>query len=73
MRREILFLLILAGLYGCSNEQIYQSVQANRLSSCEKLFEAQRDKCIDQHDTPYQEYQRAREEVIRPSLEQGRE
>lgn len=53
-------------LVACSNKQMYESVQTNRLNACEKLIGSQREECIAQHSTPYTDYQRERETLREP-------
>lgn len=54
-------LLVLA----CSNQQTYEAIQDDRLRECQKLPPAAADKCMQQHDLPYEDYQREREEALK--------
>jgi PBP1b-binding outer membrane lipoprotein LpoB len=59
------FLMIALFLMGCSNKQIYTAVQENRRVECSKLPQVQFEKCMSEYDTPYEEYQRERQAVIK--------
>jgi hypothetical protein len=52
-------------LMGCSNKQIYTAVQENRRVECSKLPQVQFKKCMSEYDTPYEEYERERQAVIK--------
>lgn len=57
------------GLTGCSNKAIYDNLQLHRRNECLKEPPPTQDTCIDRTKVPYEDYQRAREEVLesRPS------
>lgn len=59
MLKHSVWLMLL--LSACSQQQMYQAVQENRLNACEKRVGEQRQRCIEQHNMPYDEYQRERE------------
>ncbi|WP_323846437.1 hypothetical protein [Microbulbifer magnicolonia] len=52
-------------LAACSNQQIYDSVQRNRLHNCEKYSGPQYRDCLQQYDQSYADYQRQRRELLR--------
>ncbi len=58
-----IFLGLLILISGCSNQEIYQAVQNNRLQECDKLPDVQREECRAQHSQPYEEYERNRKEL----------
>lgn len=62
--RCLLPALAVIAVSACSNQQAYQAIQQNRLQECEKLLPAQREECIQQHDEPFDDYQRSREEAL---------
>lgn len=59
MNRYLVFAVLL--LSACSQQQVYQAVQENRLASCQKRVAEQRDRCVEEHNMPYAEYRRERE------------
>lgn len=56
------FLTLTLLLIGCSNKQIYTAVQENRRVECSKLPQSQYEKCMSEYDTPYEEYERERQD-----------
>ena len=58
--------ILLSGLMllaGCTNKELYEAVQINRLNACEKLIGSQREECIESHSMPYKDYREKREEL----------
>lgn len=53
----------------CSNEQIYTAIQDNQRLECSKLPEPQYEKCMAELETPYDEYERDRREVLEGEAE----
>lgn len=51
-------------LVGCSNKQIYTAIQENRRQECAKLPQAQYEKCMSEHDTSYEKYERGQPSTI---------
>jgi len=51
-------------LLGCSNKQIYNSVQENRRMECGKLPQNQYEDCIRDYSTSYEDYERERQASI---------
>ncbi|MBN2865299.1 MAG: hypothetical protein JXK16_04770 [Thiotrichales bacterium] len=45
-------------LASCSNQQVYNAIQVNQQSKCQKLPPSQYDDCIKQQSESYEEYQR---------------
>lgn len=57
------FLLALVGT-ACSNQQIYTAVQESQRIDCGKLQQPQYEECMRELETPYDEYERERQEVV---------
>lgn len=68
--RHGLYSTIALLLLGCSNEQIYNAVQENQQMECSKLPQNQFEECVRNYDTPYAEYERARESAIKDEAAQ---
>ena len=51
-------------LIGCSDKQIYNSVQENRRMECGKLPQNQYEECMRDYSTSYEDYERARQASI---------
>ena len=49
----------------CSNEQIYTAIQENQRLECSKLPEPQYEKCMKELETPYDEYEKDRQEILK--------
>lgn len=52
-------------LVGCTNQQIYNSVQENRRMECGKLPQNQYEECMRDYGTSYEEYERERQAPIK--------
>jgi uncharacterized protein YcfL len=63
MKIRLLSLITLL-LIGCSNKQIYNSVQENQRMECGKLPQNQYEECMREYSTSYEEYEREREASI---------
>lgn len=46
---------------GCTNQDIYNSIQKNRQNKCSTLPPLQYEECMKQHSETYQEYKRKRD------------
>lgn len=62
--KAILIVLSLVLIAGCSNEVIYDSIQANNRQECIKLPPSQYDECMGEANKSYKEYEQEREEVL---------
>lgn len=51
-------------LVGCSNQSLYNSIQANQQEECRKQPPGQQEQCFARIDTDYEEYERQRQEVL---------
>ncbi|MCQ3829098.1 hypothetical protein HXX02_06550 [Microbulbifer elongatus] len=49
----------------CSNQQIYEGIQQNRLQNCEKYPDAQYAECLARHQKDYEEYERERQALLK--------
>ncbi|GAB5414200.1 MAG: hypothetical protein Cons2KO_18030 [Congregibacter sp.] len=63
IRHKLLVVAASLSLWGCSNEQIYDTIQHNNELECSKLPQGQYEDCMAQIDQPYEEYERELEEV----------
>ncbi len=60
-----LTLVLLAGLAaGCSNQQFYEAIQANRQQDCELLPPPQDEDCLAEYDLSYEAYREALDEAV---------
>jgi hypothetical protein len=57
-------LLLVIFILGCSNKQMYESIQENQRLDCYKLPQPQYETCMEELGESYEDYQRAREEAI---------
>ncbi|EAT11657.1 hypothetical protein HF888_03245 [Bermanella marisrubri] len=51
-------------LAACSNRAVYDGIKVGQENECRRLPEPQREECLDNINTSYDEYQRQRQEVI---------
>ncbi|WP_157829160.1 hypothetical protein [Colwellia sp. 75C3] len=60
-----LFTLVLISFSGCSNKELYESIQPKHNDNeCRKLPAHEYDECIKHETKSYEEYKKEREEVI---------
>ena len=64
--RILIMALIAAWLAGCSARGSYESIQSSKRYDCAKLPASQYDACMEQANRSYDEYQRERQQVIKP-------
>ncbi|WP_043320152.1 hypothetical protein [Microbulbifer sp. HZ11] len=59
--------LVLAPLFlvACSNQQIYDGIQQNRLHNCEKYPDAQYEECVADYQKDYRTYERERQALLK--------
>lgn len=62
MKRYYVAFIVL--LSGCSQHQMYDSIQVNQRNECERLSGIQRDECLKQLGPDYQTYERQRRELL---------
>ena len=48
---------------GCSNQQVYESLQAGQRNECQRLAEPERSKCLDSAKLRYDEYAKERDKT----------
>lgn len=66
MNVKLFSLLITSTLLAsCSNQQVYNAIQVNQQSKCQKLPPSQYDDCIKQQSEPYETYKRKYDEENR--------
>jgi len=63
MKLALLCLFSSLLLAGCSQRQVYDSIQHNQQLECQKRPPAQYDECMAEVDTSYDDYQRERESL----------
>jgi len=64
LNNNLAVLAIIVFISGCTNEQVYHSVQANQRNECEKLQLNQREDCLKRlAPEDYRDYQRERQQL----------
>ncbi len=63
MARIALYCSLCLLLAGCSNRQIYESVQADQRRKCQLLPETQIEECLQRHSQTYREYLREKRAI----------
>ncbi len=53
--------VLLTVLIGCTNEQVYTAVQDSQRIECQKYPDTRYEECMEQLNTPYDEYEMNRE------------
>ena len=61
--KTLLYLTTALHLISCTNQQLYNEIQRNEQSRCEKLPPADYDRCIEDHNESYSDYKKKREQV----------
>lgn len=63
-KRNLLVLLTVLTVIGCSSRQIYDSFQYNQRNECVKLPESQYDECMQRASKPFDRYEKERSETL---------
>ncbi|MEO8039866.1 MAG: hypothetical protein ABI794_13945 [Betaproteobacteria bacterium] len=50
-------------VFGCSNQQVYDGLQASKRNECQNHPEPERGRCLDSTNTRYEDYEREREKA----------
>ena len=61
MLRFVVVLLVGCAIFGCTNRGMYESIQMSQKRECDPLPPAEYERCIEQYEKDYDEYQRDRE------------
>lgn len=60
-----LIVIVATALSACSNRQIYDGIQQNRIQHCEKYPDSQYNECVAQYQKDYRDYERDRQELLK--------
>ena len=63
MRKTFLFYFVVLTVFlvGCSNQQLYEAIQADRIQQCElEISDAAREACLEGYGQSYEDYEDAR-------------
>lgn len=63
--KKLSFVLLLALLSACSNEQLYGAMQGSQRMECAKLPPGQYQSCLADLDTSYKDYEQDRQDLLR--------
>ena len=66
-RYNIGIILLLLTMSACSNKQIYNAIQYNQRTECEKLPPVQYEECIKDYEESYEDYKNNREDILKDS------
>lgn len=66
MKLMFVFVAVLSAA-ACSNKQIYTAVQESQRIDCGNLPQAQYEDCMRELETPYDEYEQQRQEIVEGS------
>jgi len=61
----MVFACLLVFMLGCTQRGIYETIQNNERQKCEKLPPAQYEDCMAKSSEGYDDYQRAREDILK--------
>lgn len=61
--KAILMLLVILSMAGCSNRAIYENIQLNNRNECAKLPPPEYEKCMEDVNKSYDEYEKERQEL----------
>jgi len=60
----LMLMLMLMLIVGCSNRQIYDSIQANQKNECLKQSMLEYEGCMERINKPYDKYEGERQEML---------
>ncbi len=60
---RVVFVLLAGLVCGCSNQQIYETIQKNRQQECQLLPPPQDEECLAAYEESYESYQEALDEA----------
>ncbi|QIL91040.1 hypothetical protein GNX18_15610 [Microbulbifer sp. SH-1] len=63
----VLMAIAATALAACSNQQLYDGIQQNRIQHCERYPDSQYAQCVAQYQKDYREYERERQELLNES------
>lgn len=61
---RLVIMISLAVLAGCSSKAVYDNVQLNNRTDCNRVPQPQYEECIERTDKSFEEYERERKELI---------
>jgi outer membrane murein-binding lipoprotein Lpp len=64
MMKMTLMLLAIFLLAGCSNKAIYDNIQSHNRKECSRLPQSQYEKCMEDTEKSFAEYERERKETL---------
>ena len=68
MQKRSFTILLLAGCMavsmGCSNKSIYEAVQHSNEQECQKQQKSVRERCMEEVDESYEDYEGSRQEIL---------
>lgn len=59
-----LFVFALLAIQSCTQQEIYTAIQQNRQIDCQRKQQPLYEECMEQSSEPYEDYRRAREELL---------
>lgn len=69
--KTILVICLLLGVIGCSNKAAYQNLKLNKQQQCMRAPVAEYDKCMQNMDQSYEEYERQRQQALKRQATQS--
>ena len=68
---KILILILAIASTACSNQAIYETIQASDRHTCYTYVGSRFESCLQRYDKTYEEYKRERDEVILSTAHQN--
>jgi hypothetical protein len=65
MKSNLSILALVVSLCACTNEQVYDSVQASQRNECDKLQTVQREECLKRLAPSYDKYEKERQKLLK--------
>lgn len=59
--QKVAFVVVIAGLAGCTNKQLYQGMMQNRQHACLQELPQDQEACFKRYEMSFEEYQQARQ------------
>lgn len=61
---KFLIMAAILSIAGCSNKAVYDNIQINNRTECNKAPPAQYEECMERANKSYEEYEREREVIV---------
>lgn len=68
--QKVAVILLILGMFGCSNKQLYNGMMHNRQHDCLQQLPQEQEACMRRYETSYEDYERERLKAISGKTEE---